>query len=450
MRHLALLATAMLTGWLPATLHQSGTPEQAEHQAGATEQAERRAPGTGADLGAVVGEHLLAARGARHGTPLVEIRRTTGDAGGAEAGAGWAFGSATLPVPDGVDGTPDSALFVAHGSATRWEVGLEGTPAFARLAGRAPATVLRPEERAVFAAGSPAGPVDTGLELPWARGDSWYMGGGPHGNDGTHRPFSSADFTEGPGLDGRVLAAGPGLVYRSCERDGGALVKVVHDNGYTTTYYHMRDLGPAADGARVDAGAYLGHTGTQLPCGGQATGPHVHFTLWRSAPETELPLDGRTIGGWTFHEGRNPYDGYAERRGLRVDRTGGTLTNHGPTPGTPPTTTPATPPATVPTTPPTVPGTPPTVPGTPPAVPGVPAESGLVRVTAPGFAWVPLYPSGFVMVGQDVRVVCATRGTVVAGVRGPTDVWVRLDDTRWISEAYLAGTAVDLALPGCP
>lgn len=52
-----------------------------------------------------------------------------------------------------------------------------------------------------------------------------------------------------------MLAARDGYLYKSCERNGSAIVKVVHDNGYATTYYHMVQLTSLNSGTRVRQGS---------------------------------------------------------------------------------------------------------------------------------------------------------------------------------------------------
>ncbi|MGH3737620.1 MAG: M23 family metallopeptidase [Micromonosporaceae bacterium] len=175
--------------------------------------------------------------------------------------------------------------------------------------------------------GSPtSGPgVRTGLMLPFKIGDRWWMGGGPHGAAGHKRPFNSLDFSGG---DGRVLAAAPGRMYRFCsENTSRGLIRVIHSNGLTTDYYHMTDTHGGADGTAVRRGDYLGHIGSELPCGGSASGDHVHFGLRKKGEM--VPVDGLVIGGWTFHEGAEAYQGYAERDGERVE-VRQRITNHGP------------------------------------------------------------------------------------------------------------------------
>jgi LasA protease len=254
---------------------------------------------------------------ARHGAqPLVEPSRFAGDR--------WVFGTTTVPLTTAEHESPQSSLFVAHKESRKWRVELEGSAGFVELARQAPREVVSDSEKDLFAQNFQAQPLAaTGLGLPWPQGVSWWMGGGPHGNSGSARPFSSIDFNGG---DGRVLSAGAGKVYKSCVRGRSALVKVVHPNGFSTTYYHMYDLTTLADGSNVQTGTYLGHIGNELPCGGSSTGAHVHFSLLRG--NTHVSVNGQSIGGWTFYEGSQAYGGYALRNGVRVN-TGGRVTNYG-------------------------------------------------------------------------------------------------------------------------
>lgn len=108
-------------------------------------------------------------------------------------------------------------------------------------------------------------------------------------------------------------------MYRFCTSGGQwPFIKVVHDNGYTTGYYHLRDTTSKGDGSAMALGEYVGMINTQLPCGGSANGNHVHWTLWQG--NTGIPVQGKTIGGWTWYDGSSAYQGYAERGGTRVYR----------------------------------------------------------------------------------------------------------------------------------
>ncbi|WP_309113305.1 peptidoglycan DD-metalloendopeptidase family protein [Saccharothrix sp.] len=351
------------------------------------------------DLATTVRSAVLAQHGAalreQWGTrslrePLFEPTRTSGD---------WVFGSTTVPMAYGQEhGSPLMALFLAKRTGKTWKVEFDGTPGFASLAQQAP--VLSDGEKETFRnnASGVQTLADTGLGLPWPQGVAWWMGGGPHGNSGSTRPFSSIDFNGG---DGRVLSAGPGRAYKSCIRGRSALVKVVHDNGYSTTYYHMYDLTTLADGSAVRTGTYLGHIGNELPCGGSSSGAHVHFSLLKG--NTHISVNGMTIGGWTFYEGAQAYGGYAQRGSTRVN-VGGRVTNYGA--GT-----------TLPT-------------GT---VNGGSNSSVNLR-SGPGLSYDTV---GTVANGTVVSIACTARGETVQGVWGPTDLWNRLEDGKWISDGFV-------------
>ncbi|WP_330277047.1 peptidoglycan DD-metalloendopeptidase family protein [Lentzea sp. NBC_00516] len=336
--------------------------------------------------------------------PLFEPTRTS-DA--------WVFGSTTVPLAHGQEhGAPHMALFLARKERSTWRVELDGTAGFAALAAQAPSGVLSDGEKRTFAANqSNQALAPTGLGLPWPVNVAWWMGGGPHGNSGNSRPFSSIDFNGG---DGRVLSAGNGRVYKSCVVGRSALVKVVHDNGYSTTYYHMYNLTTLADGSAVRTGTYLGNIGNELPCGGSSTGAHVHFSLLRG--NTHVSVNGMTIGGWTFYEGSQAYGGYAQRGSTRVN-VGGRITNYGGGGTTLPT-------------------------GTVDAGPNttVNLRSG------PGLSY---SVAGTVADGATVSIACASRGEAVEGVWGPTDLWNRLEDGKWISDGFADTGSNEPVAPAC-
>ncbi|MFC4158466.1 peptidoglycan DD-metalloendopeptidase family protein [Chitinimonas lacunae] len=319
----------------------------------------------------------------------------------------WVFGSITRPVAQGRDEVPTARLFVAYRAGQGWEVGVEGEALFHILLNAAPEDVVTAGEKATFTTlgRGQQGQMDTqtGLALPWREGVSWYMGGGPHGNSGSSRPFDSIDFNGG---DGRVLAPRDGRIYKSCIRNGSALIKLVHDNGYSTSYYHMRELTTIPDGTLVSKGTYLGRIDVKLPCGGSASGPHVHFTL--SYNGQAVPVDGKVIGGWRFTEGSRAYQGYATRDGKRVN-VGGALFNYG-AGQTPP-------------------------PGN---------QTGTVRSPDPQ-ATINLRsrPSlsaevvGTVKDGAQVELRCHAYGDWVDGVWKRTNLWNKLVSGEWISDGFV-------------
>ncbi len=162
------------------------------------------------------------------------------------------------------------------------------------------------------------------LSLPWNPGSAWRLTGGPHNHYGNRaHPWSSLDFAApASGAAAKVRAARGGVVSRPCKN----LVQIRHDGGWTTAYYHLKNVTVRA-GQRVDRGALLGYTSTQAGCGGSASGAHVHFALLRNG--SHVNLDGMSIGGWNVREGKGQYYGCLARGskskcapGGRVDNTG--------------------------------------------------------------------------------------------------------------------------------
>ncbi len=333
--------------------------------------------------------------------------------------SGWLFGTATQILREDESGDPVTKLFIARYVNGQWISGVEGSSKFGELLDAAPSTLLAADERknlasrrASLAPRSAALP-QPGLALPWEPNDGWYWTGGAHGWSGQSRPYNSLDFSGG---NGRVLAARDGYLYKSCERDGSAIVKVVHDNGYATTYYHMVRLTSLNSGTRVRQGEYLGSVGNGLPCGGQTTGPHVHFSL--SKDGNDVSVNGMTIGGWQFFEGPSPYSGYAVRNQRRVSPQAW-LVNYGS------------------------------------ADSGDPSTPVSARVQAPGPANLRSAPSlsapvvGSLENGRTVQLACHQYGDSVNGNWGATRLWYRLDSNQWISDGFVYTGSNDPVVPVC-
>ena len=246
----------------------------------------------------------------------------------------YVFGSTVL-LPADKEDYPEGWLFVGKQTGGEWKVQLEGTQEFAALTDEAPKALIDNDEKELFSeeAGTTtddtyreaAARYRTGLRLPWARGTSWKLTGGPHGwSTGYDRPYSSLDLTGRSGSKQKVRSAGRGKVYRMCPSNRGWL-RVVHPNGYTTDYYHLRHNIKPRQGKWVRAGGYLGRTGTNVSCGGSATGRHVHFALRRSG--NYVKLDDKVLGGWKFEQGV-AYRGKATHNG-RSRRPVTSLRNYG-------------------------------------------------------------------------------------------------------------------------
>ncbi|GAA0951205.1 proprotein convertase P-domain-containing protein [Nonomuraea longicatena] len=240
----------------------------------------------------------------------------------------WVFGSSVIKAPQIEGAYPESWLFVAKREASGWRVGLDGSPAFAELAQGAPREVVSAGEKTTFAANVGTQATATGLSLPYPVGASWRIIGGPHGWSGQPRPWSSLDL-DSRAANRDVLAAQSGRAYSMCSNGGH--IRVIHDNGWTTEYYHLLNEIQPAPGTQVRMGQYLGQTSTRIPCGGSAGSNHVHFALKKGSAWE--PLQDKTIGGWTYFEGSSAYGGGA-RRGTATRYVGDWLENFGPeTPG---------------------------------------------------------------------------------------------------------------------
>lgn len=111
-----------------------------------------------------------------------------------------------------------------------------------------------------------------------------------HPKTGEEDFHTGIDIASSPGSP--VKATADGIVSFSGWSGGsGNLVVIEHGFGYTTCYAHNK-MNAVSIGRRVKRGdtiAYLGSTG-------DATGPHVHYEVWKN---------GRAVNPKSFIEGRN-------------------------------------------------------------------------------------------------------------------------------------------------
>lgn len=216
----------------------------------------------------------------------------------------WETG--TLVIPGTLQEDAQVFLYVAQRQGSTWSAALEGSSDFALLAEQGHAALLGTPSAELLATttASATGDGSASLSLPWADGESWRLTGGPHSYDGSKNGrWSSLDFAgPKPGMSVKVRAARAGIVVRPCAN----LIQVRHSGGWTTSYYHVKDIAVRA-GQSVARGAFLGYTSTAAKCGGRATAPHVHFSLLKNG--SYINIAGHTIGGWTVREGSLPYQG---------------------------------------------------------------------------------------------------------------------------------------------
>jgi len=327
---------------------------------------------------------LPTATGAMSGSAAVSVTK--------RSGTRWAFGTGVLPAPAAAGRYPQGLLFLAERQGGTWRVSFEGEREFATLARRAP---MLAQAEADSLAGSAEVSLNyanqdyrTRMRLPYALGASWKLTGGPHGS-----PVRNAiDLAGG---DQVVRAARGGTAYTMCK----GWVRVIHDRGYATDYYHLWS-NIRVNGAAVSAGAFLGYTGTDVTCGGAAYGRHVHFGLRQNGEP--VPIARHIIGKWTPYNGNAEYAGSALHGSRRVN-VGGTLHNYGPL-------------------------------GLTQGVVDTHGGTYLNKRSGPGIGYGVV---GTVADGATASVACSRNGTSHTGRFGTTSLWNKLSDGTWISDAYL-------------
>ncbi|MFD4204560.1 peptidoglycan DD-metalloendopeptidase family protein [Micromonospora tulbaghiae] len=307
----------------------------------------------------------------------------------------WAFGTAVLLADRSADAHPTGSVFLARADAKGWTVAFDGEAAFGDLATASP--LVSETEKAVFT--TPVAPLlaggdfRTGMALPFAVGQTWTLTSGPHGWGGAAAPWSSVDLAGG---DQVVRAARAGTAYTMCT----GWIRVIHDRGYSTDYYHLWNS-ISVNGAGVAQGAVLGNTGTDVTCGGSATGRHVHFGLRQNS--AYVPIAGHGIGKWDFVSGAAAYQGGA-RHGSAYAGAGGGLYNYGAL-------------------------------GFNQGVVDANGGGTLTRRSGPGTGHGAV---GSIADGATVTVSCSANGTSHTGRYGTTALWDRLSDGSWVSDAYLS------------
>lgn len=356
------------------------------------------------DLQQAVVVKVAGAKSSQAKTAGIQVNVTRG------GGTGSVFGTAVALAPQGQDSHPEGWLFVARLVDGKWQVGLEGERAFNDLAAASP--VVSAKERQLFgqsfAPQAAGGDFRTGMRLPFAAGASWSMPGGPHGWAGTDTPYSSVDLSGG---NGQVLAARGGTAYTMCG-NGKGWIRVIHDRGYSTDYYHMFN-NIAANGLAVSEGTFLGNIGTDVSCGGSASGNHVHFALRQNS--AYVGIAGHNVGGWVFQNAASAYNGTA-LHGSTLRSPGQQLYNYGALGFTQ----------------------------------GIIDSFGGTTVnkrTGPGTGYA---LAGSVADGTTVNVSCSKNGTSHTGRWGTTSLWNRLSDGTWVTDAFM-WTGLATAVNGtCP
>jgi LasA protease len=157
--------------------------------------------------------------------------------------------------------------------------------------------------------------------LPFARGDDWYLTGGPHWGWGTGSVWAAIDFAP-PSPDDEwgcfessapVVALTDGRVVRS--EYGSVVLDLDGDSsertGWTVLYMHLASEGRVASDKDIKQGDLIGYASCE---GGVSTGTHIH--LARKYNGVWIPAFGENafnLEGWVVTSAGSAYNGYLER-----------------------------------------------------------------------------------------------------------------------------------------
>lgn len=153
------------------------------------------------------------------------------------------------------------------------------------------------------------------LELPFKKGRTWSLTGGPHSAWGPDGALSALDFAPSSmdsgcvqsddwvtaSASGKVAREGNGVVVLDLDGDG------FEQTGWALLYLHISTKDRLPIGSWVNTDDLLGHPSCE---GGSATGTHVHIA--RKYNGEWILADGAipfNLSGWQAHAGDQPYEG---------------------------------------------------------------------------------------------------------------------------------------------
>lgn len=152
------------------------------------------------------------------------------------------------------------------------------------------------------------------LELPWRKGETWYLTGGPHSTWGAGTPWGALDLTSVnvsgcDELPDWVTAMANGVIARSVRGEVSQSLDPSGDDriGWSLLYLHVGSTDRVKAGVKVKGGDRIGHPSCE---GGLVTGAHVH--LARRYNGEWINADGATpfnLSGWVASESDSEYDG---------------------------------------------------------------------------------------------------------------------------------------------
>ena len=171
----------------------------------------------------------------------------------------------------------------------------------------------------------PASLTQPKMALPFERGDTWSLTGGPHGGWDSGSGWAALDF--GPPGDTAsclpsgawVTAVADGLIVRA---SNGAVIQDLSNDGYEQTgwvvlYMHIHSGERVHPGTYLFAGQRLGHASCE---GGFSNGTHLHIA--RRYNGEWIPADGAlpfVMDGWVSGGNGIEYDGFLARGTQRVE-----------------------------------------------------------------------------------------------------------------------------------
>lgn len=92
------------------------------------------------------------------------------------------------------------------------------------------------------------------------------------------RPHHGVDYAAPKGTPVHTIGSGT-VIDARWAGGAGRLVKIKHNDTYTTAYMHLSDYGPGVKkGARVQQGQVIGYVGSS----GLSTGPHLDFRFYKN------------------------------------------------------------------------------------------------------------------------------------------------------------------------
>ena len=145
-------------------------------------------------------------------------------------------------------------------------------------------------------------------QLPFQDGQVWKANAPHHdeGEKGTASSWSSIDFGPSAGSNWKVVSVAAGKVFKKTCGSNWYL-GIDHGNGWKTSYYHLTNVQSGLVGKTVPAGTYLGQAGTATPCGGSASSPQVHLTIYKDGKLTNI--NNFRFGNYKVGTGSETYVG---------------------------------------------------------------------------------------------------------------------------------------------